>query len=118
MGFFGRYLIKFGFGDKWHKWIQSCLRSSRGSIILNGSPTEEFQFHKGLKQGDPLSPFLFILVMESLHLSLDKVVKDGVVNGLRLNDSMTLSHLFYADDAIFLGEWSDDNLADSAKKDY
>ncbi|GKA22031.1 RNA-directed DNA polymerase, eukaryota [Tanacetum coccineum] len=51
-------LFKFGFGGKWRKWIQSCLRSSRGSIILNGSPTEEFQFHKGLKQGDPLSPLL------------------------------------------------------------
>ncbi|GKC34188.1 RNA-directed DNA polymerase, eukaryota [Tanacetum coccineum] len=44
-------LKKFGFGEKWCKWIQSCLRSSRGSIIINGSPTEEFQFFKGLKQG-------------------------------------------------------------------
>ncbi|GKB17175.1 RNA-directed DNA polymerase, eukaryota [Tanacetum coccineum] len=48
-------LKKFGFGNKWCDWIQS-LRSSRGSIIINGSPTEEFQFFKGLKQGDPLSP--------------------------------------------------------------
>nr|GEZ52760.1 glucose-methanol-choline oxidoreductase, FAD/NAD(P)-binding domain protein [Tanacetum cinerariifolium] len=44
-------LKKFGFGNKWCAWIQSCLRSSRGSIIINGSPTEEFQFFKGLKQG-------------------------------------------------------------------
>ncbi|GJW23891.1 RNA-directed DNA polymerase, eukaryota [Tanacetum coccineum] len=50
-------LKKFGFGEKWCKWIQSCLRSSRGSIIINGSPTKEFQFFKCLKQGDPLSPF-------------------------------------------------------------
>nr|GFA30825.1 cysteine-rich receptor-like protein kinase [Tanacetum cinerariifolium] len=42
---------KFGFREKWCMWIQSCLRSSRGSIIVNGSPTEEFQFYKGLKQG-------------------------------------------------------------------
>ncbi|GJS16267.1 RNA-directed DNA polymerase, eukaryota, reverse transcriptase zinc-binding domain protein [Tanacetum coccineum] len=37
-------LCKFGFGDKWRRWIQCCLQSSRGSIILNGSPTEEFEF--------------------------------------------------------------------------
>ncbi|GKB57146.1 RNA-directed DNA polymerase, eukaryota [Tanacetum coccineum] len=39
----------FGFGDRWCGWIQSCLRSSRGSVIVNGSPTHEFQFHRGLK---------------------------------------------------------------------
>ncbi|GJV56777.1 RNA-directed DNA polymerase, eukaryota [Tanacetum coccineum] len=74
-------LKKFGFGDHWCNWIKSCLCSSRGSILVNGSPTSEFQFQKGLKQGDPLSPFLFILVMESLHLSFQKVVNAG----LRIN---------------------------------
>ncbi|GJW88814.1 RNA-directed DNA polymerase, eukaryota [Tanacetum coccineum] len=70
-------LKKFGFGNRWCSWIQSCLRSSRASILVNGSPTKEFQFHKGLKQGDPLSPFLFILIMESLHLSFQNVVNAG-----------------------------------------
>ncbi|GJU23992.1 RNA-directed DNA polymerase, eukaryota [Tanacetum coccineum] len=63
-----------GFGDKWRKWIQCCLHSSKGSIIINGSPTDEFQFGRGLKQGDPLSPFLFLLIMESLHISFQRVV--------------------------------------------
>nr|GEY81043.1 RNA-directed DNA polymerase, eukaryota [Tanacetum cinerariifolium] len=44
-------LKKFGFGNKWCAWIQSCLRYSRSSIIINGSPMEEFQFFKGLKLG-------------------------------------------------------------------
>ncbi|GJZ56133.1 RNA-directed DNA polymerase, eukaryota, partial [Tanacetum coccineum] len=70
-------LRKFGVGDKWCQWIHSCLRSSRGSILVNGSPTGEFQFFKGLKQGDPLSPFLFILVMEGLHVSFQRVVDAG-----------------------------------------
>nr|GFA96477.1 RNA-directed DNA polymerase, eukaryota [Tanacetum cinerariifolium] len=104
-------LLKFGFGNKWRLLIQSCLRSSRGSIIVNGSPTEEFQFFKGLKQGDPLSPFLFILVMESLHLSFQRVVDAGMFTGIKLCSSLNLSHLFYADDAMFVGKWCDSNIS-------
>ncbi|GJU21172.1 RNA-directed DNA polymerase, eukaryota, reverse transcriptase zinc-binding domain protein [Tanacetum coccineum] len=103
-------LRKFGFGEKWCGWIQECLRSSWGSVLVNGSPTEEFQFFKGLKQGDPLSPFLFILVMESLHLSFKRVVDAGMFNGIVLDPSMQLSHRFYADDAVFVGQWSAKNI--------
>ncbi|GJS86196.1 RNA-directed DNA polymerase, eukaryota, reverse transcriptase zinc-binding domain protein [Tanacetum coccineum] len=88
----------------------TCLRSSRGSIIVNGSPTEEFQFYKGLKQGDPLSPFLFILIMESLHISFQRVVDAGMFKRITLGPSLQLSHMFYADDAVFVGQWSDANF--------
>nr|GEU65938.1 RNA-directed DNA polymerase, eukaryota [Tanacetum cinerariifolium] len=101
---------KFGFGEKWCMWIQSCLRSSKGSVIVNGSPMEEFQFYKGLKQGDPLSPFLFILVMESLHISFQGVVDVGLFKGIELAPLLNLSHMFYADDAIFMGQWSESNI--------
>ncbi|GKA11851.1 reverse transcriptase domain-containing protein [Tanacetum coccineum] len=104
-------LSKFGFGDKWRKWIQCCLHSSRGSIIINGSPTEEFQFGKGLKQGDLLSPFLFILIMESFHLSVQRVVDEGMFHGINLGGVVNLSHMFYADDAVFVGQWSESNIS-------
>nr|GEX53544.1 RNA-directed DNA polymerase, eukaryota [Tanacetum cinerariifolium] len=55
-------LGKFGFGIKWRGWICGCLQSSKDSVLVNGSPTDEFSFHRGARQGDPLSPFLFILV--------------------------------------------------------
>nr|GEW66707.1 glucose-methanol-choline oxidoreductase, FAD/NAD(P)-binding domain protein [Tanacetum cinerariifolium] len=103
-------LKKFGFGNKWCAWIQSCLRSSRDSIIINGIPTKEFQFFKGLKQGDPLSTFLFILIMESLHLSLQRVVDVGMFKGINLSPLVNLSHMFYADDAVFVGQWCDGNI--------
>ncbi|GKD53611.1 RNA-directed DNA polymerase, eukaryota, partial [Tanacetum coccineum] len=94
----------------WRSWIQGSLNSGKASVLVNGSPTSEFQFHRGLKQGDPLAPFLFILIMESLHLSFNRAVEAGIFTGLRIDDALTISHLFYADDAIFIGEWSKENL--------
>ncbi|GJW83493.1 RNA-directed DNA polymerase, eukaryota [Tanacetum coccineum] len=110
--FLDEILRKFGFGDKWCKWIQCCLQSSKGSILVNGSPTKEFEFGKGLKQGDPLSPFLFILVMESLHLSFQRVVDAGLFQGINIGEGLVnISHMFYADDAVFVGQWCDRNIS-------
>nr|GEZ53467.1 RNA-directed DNA polymerase, eukaryota, reverse transcriptase zinc-binding domain protein [Tanacetum cinerariifolium] len=103
-------LRRFGFEEKWCKWIQNCLYSSRCLVLINESPTKEFQFHKGLKQGDLLSPFLFILVMESLHVSFQRVVDAGLFNGIKLDSSLHISHLFYVDEAIFMGQWSQCNI--------
>ncbi|GJW52054.1 RNA-directed DNA polymerase, eukaryota [Tanacetum coccineum] len=103
-------LKSFGFGSKWCSWIRGSLNSGMASILVNGSPTSEFQFHCGLKQGDPLAPYLFILIMESLHLSFSRVIDAGIFTGVRIDSSLMISHLFYADDAVFIGEWSQDNL--------
>nr|GEX01688.1 RNA-directed DNA polymerase, eukaryota, reverse transcriptase zinc-binding domain protein [Tanacetum cinerariifolium] len=104
-------LKKFGFGDKWRVWIKSCLSSSRGSILVNGCPTKEFQFIKALnREIDPLSPFLFLLIMESLHLSFQQVVNEGLFKGVSIGSSLHVSHLFYADDVVFMGQLSDSNI--------
>nr|GEZ69772.1 RNA-directed DNA polymerase, eukaryota [Tanacetum cinerariifolium] len=109
--FLDEVLRKFGFGDKWCKWIQCCLNFSRGSILVNGSPTEEFQFGKCLKQCDPLSLFLFILIMESLHLSFQRIVDEGMFKGIKLGGGLVnLSHMFYAHDAVFAGQWCENNI--------
>ncbi|GKA31135.1 RNA-directed DNA polymerase, eukaryota, reverse transcriptase zinc-binding domain protein [Tanacetum coccineum] len=104
-------LYNFGFGDRWRMWIKGYLKSSMGFVLINESPSSEFQFFKGLKQGDPLSPFLFILVMESLHISFSHVIQAGLFSRISINDSLHLSHLFYADDVVFVGDWNDSNLA-------
>ncbi|GJR30073.1 RNA-directed DNA polymerase, eukaryota [Tanacetum coccineum] len=103
-------LEAFGFGQTWCNWIRGTFSSARASVLVNGSPSNEFSFHCGLKQGDPLSPFLFILIMESLHMSFSRAVDEGLFKGVQLQGSISISHLFYADDAMFIGEWSDANL--------
>nr|GEU73471.1 RNA-directed DNA polymerase, eukaryota [Tanacetum cinerariifolium] len=108
-------LKAFGFGPTWCNWIFGTLVSARASVLVNGSPTSEFSFNRGLKQGDPLAPFLFILVMESLHLSFSRASSGGVFNGIQINGSISISHLFYADDAMFIGEWSNSNLKNVIK---
>ncbi|GKF07474.1 RNA-directed DNA polymerase, eukaryota, partial [Tanacetum coccineum] len=80
------------------------------SILVSGSPTTEFHLYRGLKQGDLLAPFLFLLIMKSLHLSFSWAVEAGIFKGYKIDPSTTLSHLFYADDAIFIDEWSHSNL--------
>nr|GEU54289.1 RNA-directed DNA polymerase, eukaryota [Tanacetum cinerariifolium] len=103
-------LHAFGFGLNWCKWIRGIFSSTMATILINGSPTIEFLFFRGLKQGDPLAPLIFILIMESLHILVSRAVNEGVFKGLQLQESVSISHLFYANDAVFIEEWSDDNL--------
>ncbi|GKC66249.1 putative RNA-directed DNA polymerase, eukaryota, reverse transcriptase zinc-binding domain protein, partial [Tanacetum coccineum] len=104
-------LHSLNFGSKWRSWIRACLHSSRASILINGNPTFEFSIKRGLRQGDPLSPFLFILVMEGLHYALSNAVSSGLIRGIKLGSSdITLSHLFYADDVVITTDWNSHDI--------
>ncbi|GJX08296.1 reverse transcriptase domain, reverse transcriptase zinc-binding domain protein [Tanacetum coccineum] len=98
---------EFGFGSRWRNWIRECLSSVRLSILINGSPTDKISMYRGLRQGDPLSPFLFIFVMKELHLSIQKVVEDKRITRASVGENnINISHLFFADDVVFLSEWN------------
>ncbi|GJV84453.1 RNA-directed DNA polymerase, eukaryota, reverse transcriptase zinc-binding domain protein [Tanacetum coccineum] len=108
--FLDSVLERFGFGFKWRSWIHGCFSNACSSVLVNGSPTSKFDLHRGLRQGDPLSPFLFILAMEGLHALSCKAEELGLFKGASFgHDNMIVSHLMYADDVIFLGEWSETN---------
>ncbi|GJR96304.1 putative RNA-directed DNA polymerase, eukaryota, reverse transcriptase zinc-binding domain protein [Tanacetum coccineum] len=103
-GFLIDIIKQIGFGHKWCLWIIGCLKSASISILVNGSLTKEFQMERGLRQGDPLSPFLFIIVAEALQISILEACGRGIFAGLSLaNDGANLSLLQYADDTLFFG---------------
>ncbi|XP_071695293.1 uncharacterized mitochondrial protein AtMg01250-like [Rutidosis leptorrhynchoides] len=105
-----------GFGLKWINFIRACLSSSSISILINGSPTREFSPGRGIRQGDPISPFLCIITAKGLNiLAKCEIVNDqfrGICVG---HDRIVVSHLQYADDTIFFGEWSKRNAKNISK---
>ncbi|KAL4585499.1 hypothetical protein LXL04_010120 [Taraxacum kok-saghyz] len=101
---------KMGFTNKWVAWIKAALSSSWASVLLNGAPTEEFRLQRGLRQGDPLSPFLFVLAMEGFHIALEEVAKAGVFRGVSIGCvGLHVSHFLYADDVVLLCDWGVEN---------
>lgn len=75
--------------------------SASASILVNGSPTPPFKLNRGLRQGDPLSPFLFNLVVESLKLLIKKGIDNHLLEGISLKkNGIMVSHLQYANDTI------------------
>lgn len=98
-------MVQTGFGEKWCKWIDTCLQSSTISILVNGSLTQEFSMGRRVRQGDPISPFLFLIVTEGLNVVINEAVRQGHYKGTLVgNNKVSLSHLQYADDTIFFGE--------------
>lgn len=101
---------KMEFGTKFRRWIIKCLSSARVSVLINGSAATEFSMERGVRQGDPLSPFLFIIAVKGLHMAMEMAKEKGLFQGIKLpQDGPVISHLQYADDVIFMGSWSIEN---------
>nr|KYP67311.1 hypothetical protein KK1_013638 [Cajanus cajan] len=102
---------RMGFPSKWRMWIQECLSTARVSVLLNGSPSSEFGVGRGLRQGDPLAPFLFLIVAEGFHALMAKAVEFQVFVGYEAGqEAVLVSHLQYADDTLVIGEASLQNI--------
>ncbi|XP_056862666.1 uncharacterized protein LOC130510404 [Raphanus sativus] len=91
-----------GFDPIWIGWIMSCIESVSYSFLINGSPQGLVKPSRGLRQGDPLSPHIFILCTEVLSALCAKGQADGSLPGVRVShNSPLINHLLFADDTMF-----------------
>ncbi|WJZ87793.1 hypothetical protein VitviT2T_007145 [Vitis vinifera] len=102
--FLMKVLRKMGFGSRWEEWMRWCISTAKFSILINGVPAGFFSNSKGLRQGDPLSPYLFVLGMEVLSTMISRAGEGGFISGCRMRgrggDELTVSHLLFADDTL------------------
>ncbi|KAL4282530.1 hypothetical protein GQ457_16G016200 [Hibiscus cannabinus] len=90
-----------GFGAAWFALILECASIAKVSNLQNGSPTKEFKTLKGLQQGDPISPFLFIVVTEAMHLLFKKAEEGKLTEGIKnLVPHKAITHLQFVDGTI------------------
>jgi len=98
-------LQRLGFHRRWITWIKGCLESANVSVLVNGSPTSEFNVTRGLRQGDPLAPFLFIVVAKGLSGLVRQTIKANLLVGIKVGrKEVEASVLQFANDTLFLCE--------------
>ena len=112
--FLMKVLKKMGFGSRWMEWMWWCFSTAKFSVLINGVPEGFFSSSKGLRQGDPISPYLFILGMEVLSALIRRAVQGNFISGCRLRGrgdaEIMVSHLLFANDIILFCEASKDQL--------
>ena len=106
-------LIKKGFPQKWRQWISACITSVQYFILINDRPTGKIKPTRGIRQGDPISPFIFVLTMDYLSI-LNQLEKDNLIKGVSFNKKHNLTHLLFADDILLFME-DDDEIIDNMR---
>ncbi|XP_056848949.1 uncharacterized protein LOC130499067 [Raphanus sativus] len=100
--FLASLMIKMGFDERLVDLIMCCVTSVSYQVLINGQPKGRILPRRGLRQGDPLSPFLFIMCTEALISLLNGAEAENKLTGLRVSHaSPRISHLLFADDSLF-----------------
>ncbi|RVW43975.1 putative mitochondrial protein [Vitis vinifera] len=103
-----------GFREKWVGSIKWCISTTSFSVLVNGSPTGFFRSSRGLRQGDPLSPYLFVLGMEALSSLINRAVRGGFLSDCRIGGregvGTQVTHLLFADDTLVFCDDSQEQL--------
>ena len=95
-------LRKLGFSETWITWIMRCVTSVKYKVLMNGQPRGNIVPSRGLRQGDPLNPFIFILCTEALASHLNQAESQGKITGMCVTPTcLSVSHLVFADDSRF-----------------
>lgn len=91
-------MTRFGFPTKLIEWMKACVCAGSMSILVNGSSTEQIDIQRGLKQGDPLAPFLFLLVAEGFSGLMRNAERCNLFEGFGFKrEGTVISHLQYAE---------------------
>ena len=101
------------FGPRWHEWVSILFRTSSSRVLLNGQQGPVFSHRRGVRQGDPLSPILFILTMDPLQRLLDMATQHGALTALPLAARWRTS-IYAVDAAIFINPLKEDLEATTA----
>ncbi|KAM2022219.1 hypothetical protein ACFX16_044148 [Malus domestica] len=100
-------MVSLGFAPLFYSWIKECISTVSFSVLINGSPTGYFRPERGLRQGDPLSPFLFLLCTEGFSMLITRSLEQGALHGFKISPTrVPLTHLFFADDSVVFGNAS------------
>ena len=107
-------LKRMGFGVRWCRWIHTCISTVQFSVLFNGSPTDFFGSSRGLRQGDPLSPMLFLVMMEVFSKMMKRAEGAGLLRGFRVagrqGGGVGVSHLLFADDTILFCDANEEQI--------
>lgn len=94
-------LVQMGFSRKWCNWLRFCYSTSSFSVLINGSSFGYFTSSRGVRQGCPVSPLLFIIAREGFSRFMDRAHNQGLFSGFSVSPtSIDVNHLHYADDTI------------------
>lgn len=98
-------LEAYGFEKRWIEWIYSMISTPIFSILVNGTPTDTFNATRGIRQGDPISPFLFILAAEGLGRIIRRELREKRIKGLKpWGNNLAITHQQFVDDIMLFGE--------------
>ena len=102
-------LDRFSFDPKFVQWIMECITTTSMSVLVNGRPTHQFKPQRGLRQGDPLSPYLFILCSEPLarNLQFERNFNKNTIGCPIVRGGVKIPFLSFADDIIIFANGSD-----------
>lgn len=95
-------LTHLGFGIGFIRWIMSCITTVSFSVLINGAASPFFHLERGLRQGCPLSPLLFLLVAEGLSRALKEATRQGSLKGIPVAQNIFITHLLFVDDVLIL----------------